>query len=357
MGIKLNKQHGIKTLDKANQLAMTENYHREWELKIRKFSELSKKKSVYTHITFLGTAILAKAMNPSVDVFSVKAKDDSEGAYSARSLAHDVLVPQAVNLNFDLGRRGREPLNNQPYFRILRVTSDIPTRQKEILDLLINFLTELNNKPQTVALKILASFIKVRSDYLPNHSEIIRTAGTSFTFPQVKKVIKRFLIKSEGGKRAQAACAAALKVAFPNRNLNLGKINDPDRNMPGDLGLYAGKKLICAFEVRDKTVSISDIQIFIKKLYKFDIHRGGIICLVGSDVTNFNEDINNQMLIPFFIYNSYDAFLNNVFMLSHPNFDFKSLFQNLHTYLLQQEVEESTIEELNNLLKEFDIVA
>ena len=45
-----------------------------------------------THIAALGTALLAKATNLQVDVFALKVKGGGEGAYSARSLAKEVLA-------------------------------------------------------------------------------------------------------------------------------------------------------------------------------------------------------------------------------------------------------------------------
>src|SRR5262249_29555100 len=83
-----------------------------------------------THIAFLGTAFLAKAVDLTVDAFAVKntATDPTKqaGAYSARSLAHGVLVPFAAEFGIDLGVTGREPLNNQPYFRMNRADDNTP---------------------------------------------------------------------------------------------------------------------------------------------------------------------------------------------------------------------------------------
>ena len=77
-----------------------------------------------THIAFLGTALLAKAVDLRVDVFSVKARSGTAGAYSARGLCTDPLVGEAVRGGFHIGVTGREPLNNQPYFRLDRATEE-----------------------------------------------------------------------------------------------------------------------------------------------------------------------------------------------------------------------------------------
>ena len=81
-----------------------------------------------THIAALGTALLAKATNLQVDVFALKVKGGGEGAYSARSLAKEVLAADAPMLGLDLGVTGREPLNNQPYFRYDRIFPEMDVK-------------------------------------------------------------------------------------------------------------------------------------------------------------------------------------------------------------------------------------
>jgi hypothetical protein len=41
----------------------------------------------------------------------------NDNAFSARALAENVLVPLSAELGISLGVTGRQPLNNQPYFR------------------------------------------------------------------------------------------------------------------------------------------------------------------------------------------------------------------------------------------------
>ena len=46
-----------------------------------------------TYRYVLVTALLAKSTNKDVDILSLQAKDNSVGAYDARSLCHKVIVP------------------------------------------------------------------------------------------------------------------------------------------------------------------------------------------------------------------------------------------------------------------------
>ena len=41
-----------------------------------------------------------------------------------------MLVPLSAELGFNIGVTGREPLNNQPYFRMTRLGDDTPVHEK-----------------------------------------------------------------------------------------------------------------------------------------------------------------------------------------------------------------------------------
>ncbi len=99
-----------------------------WQKKIERFSQLCEQGRTKTHIAFLGTSLLAKAVDLDVDLYAIKPRHapNNPQAYSARSLCHTVLVPLSAELGIDIGVTGREPLNNQPYFRMTRLDDGTP---------------------------------------------------------------------------------------------------------------------------------------------------------------------------------------------------------------------------------------
>jgi hypothetical protein len=95
----------------AVALALAEN----WTLPAE-WIERAEKVSAAKNMTFtpvLGTALLAKATDDSIDALSLR-EDAGHKGYSARSLAKEVLVPCCVRAGIDLRNKGAEPLNNQP---------------------------------------------------------------------------------------------------------------------------------------------------------------------------------------------------------------------------------------------------
>jgi len=266
-----------------------------WHEKIDNFSQICEETSK-THIAFLGTAILAKCVNIQIDAFSVKAGDKSNGAYSARGLAHGVLVPQAPRLNINLGVTGREPLNNQPYFRIMRVTRDIPVRgnAQKAIDSLIDLLESINTiGTKDEAREALRAFIHVRRQYSP----IYATLGNDVSIlpsNELAMAVTNFVNEnSEGGKRAQAVVAGLLDLFAGSNRVLSGRINDPDRHLPGDVGIKNKNNPETwekVFEVRDKIVSAEDVYLFVQKAVENGVKDTAVVSShISQDKVDLEE--------------------------------------------------------------------
>jgi hypothetical protein len=78
----------------------------DWSRRVRAFSEHCARLRLKSYVPMLGTALLAKASNSRVDVFSLKAGDKSSGAYDARRPAEKVLVPASQRHRFSLATSG-----------------------------------------------------------------------------------------------------------------------------------------------------------------------------------------------------------------------------------------------------------
>src|SRR5450432_783449 len=114
--MKIQTGKATQVLLEESARANPDNIKKSWELKIEQLGELCDASS-RTHLAAFATAALAKATDIEVDVHSLKRGQQGPRAYSARSLAKDVVAKQAPLLGIDIGVSGAEPLNNQPYFR------------------------------------------------------------------------------------------------------------------------------------------------------------------------------------------------------------------------------------------------
>jgi len=266
--------------------------NQQWVEKIERLSQMCVDTLGKTHIAMLGTAILAKAIAPEVDLYAFKPKHSKgvPNAYSARSLCHGVLVRLAAELRFHLGATGREPLNNQPYFRMKRLDDGTPVHARSLaaFEYMMSLIKELSSINSQVALAgILLAFLQVRAKYQPKYAALEGTR--SISREQLVQTIDAFVRdNSENGKRAQAVVAGLFDVFAGPENVESGKINDPSRDYPGDVCVRAPpvegaekEVWVKSVEVRDKPVNMSDIMIFGNRCADLGVREAAVV-MVGS---------------------------------------------------------------------------
>lgn len=282
--MKLDKALAAEIIrDQAARLA-TDKGSQPWIAKVERLSQLCEEGVSKTHITFLGTAMLAKALDLRADLFAIKPTHarDNEHAFSARTLCHSVLVPLAAELGISLGVTGREPLNNQPYFRMTRLDDGTPVHPggRAAFDYMLELVRELQDiDTRNGALGALRAFIGVRMGYQPRYG--VREGEANVTPEQLTRAIIEFVkMDSEGGKRAQAVAAGLLDVFATTARVESGRINDPSRKYPGDVCIRSEADpdvFEKAFEVRDKPVAASDVQIFGKKCIDMGVPEAAVV--------------------------------------------------------------------------------
>jgi hypothetical protein len=257
-----------------------------WNSKVEHMSQLCASGGSATHIAFLGTAMLAKAVDSGVDLFAIKPRHagNNENAYSARSLCHSVLVPLSAELGVNIGVNGREPLNNQPYFRMTRLGDGTPvhTNAQPAFDFMLTLVRELQSGTSAAALDALRAFIAVRRHYqtvYTTNEGALAVSAANLAFAIARLVTEN----SEGGKRAQAAVAGLFDVFASPARVESGRINDPSRHYPGDVAVRgmdgAWEK---AVEVRDKFVSEQDIYIFARNCLSRGVREAGVVLAAPS---------------------------------------------------------------------------
>ncbi len=297
----------------------------EWQRRIEALSKACEKSSK-THIAVLGTALLAKATVITADPFALKEGAPTYGAYSARGLSTGVLVPKALTLGIHLGVTGREPHNNQPYFRAQRATLEellplikgnavVPVRK------LVECLEELEKLTVLQeARDALRAFIRVRRTYQSPYPTAPKTPPRITPRSLLGLVEKVVGADPEGGKRAQAVAAGILDAVVGEALVLVARVNDPDRQFPGDVGVLQdenGENLACAFEVRDKRVSADDLLLFGKKLALNGVRRGAVLCVANMQariLTDAAEEWSSEQGVHLVVFFSWHEFLKQALL-------------------------------------------
>ena len=286
MSIRFDKAAGAAVVRAAAAEADAGQLDPDWLAKVARLSALCEAAGARTHIAFLGTAMVAKALRLDVDLLAIKPTKAASNpqSYSARGLCERVLVPLAVDLGFSLGVTGREPLNNQPYFRIARLGDDTPVhaRSRAAFSYLLNLVNELQGlHSKEEARAALAAFIAERRRHMARY---VMPADEAPISPEELSEAVRSLVRegSEGGRLAQAVVAGLMDTfAAPDR-VESGRVNDPSRRHPGDVcvrAVDAADVWEKAFEIRDKPVSMSDVKIFASKCVSMGVREAAVVAV------------------------------------------------------------------------------
>ena len=130
MGIRISQAEARQRLEEAYEWALSDQPVPEsWV----SFAEWTFAMASKTYTPALGTVLLARATNDRADPLSIKA-EYGDYTYSLRTLGHEVLVPAAQRHGFSIRNTGREPLNNQPFFRYDHMTTIERVRNKPAHD-------------------------------------------------------------------------------------------------------------------------------------------------------------------------------------------------------------------------------
>ncbi len=224
----------------------------------------------------LGTALLARATDARADPLSIKAHY-GPATYSLRTLGHEVLVPAARQLGFSIRNTGREPLNNQPFFRYDHMSTVDRVRNRSEYDRFVAGLTMIASADRNEALAALAAFLRVAisaSKRLENYA----VAEGALTVPRVIAAVESFLGEGvDRPRRTQALIAAAFDVTHDD--VRSRKINDPSRDYPGDVQAFDDDGPILAVEARAKSVRPTEVQSFVAACREAGIDRAFLIVI------------------------------------------------------------------------------
>jgi hypothetical protein len=275
MGLSIDRKQAAKVLEAAAQQADSDRrVPEEWTLRAREIDECPSRS--FTPV--LGTALLARATNPEIDALALKSGAGPR-AYSARSIATNVLVPGAVKYGYDLRATGREPLNNQPFFRYDRIDQmdHVRADAEPWVPLLIDACKAINKLGAVEAKSALAAYLRVRMKAARGRP-VIDLRGSALSMVALFVQTEEFIdARPEGGRRGQAFVAAAFDLASPN--VRSVRVNDPSRRMPGDVQVLNHGAPALAIEARQKPVSAEEIALFAESLRKGDVASGLVAML------------------------------------------------------------------------------
>jgi hypothetical protein len=168
VGITISQADARQRLEEAFEWATSERpVPDDWT----QFTQLTFRMKSKTYTPALGTALLARATDARIDPLSIKA-EHGPNTYSLRTLGHQILVPAARNLGFSIRNTGREPLNNQPFFRYDHMTLVDRVRDKPGHAQFVSGVAQISELSRDQALAALAAFLRVALEVPPQLSKL-----------------------------------------------------------------------------------------------------------------------------------------------------------------------------------------
>jgi hypothetical protein len=203
-------------------------------------------------------------------------KATGERGYSLRTVGHSILVPAAQAMGFSIRTTGREPLNNQPFFRYDHMTRIGRVRNREQLDWFVEKLKAADSLTAVEAQLALAAFLRVAFRQAKARASV-EIERAFMTISKVLAAVSTYLASdvAERPKRLQAFVAAAYDMTHDD--VRSRKINDPSCDYPGDVQAYFNDVPFLAVEVRGKPVPATELDAFIMTCAEVGITRVGLV--------------------------------------------------------------------------------
>ena len=222
-------------------------------------------KSCLTYRYIMFTALLAKAVNPSIDILSLQAGDKSNGAYDARSMAKDVVFKfQKAMLGNILDGSNSDPLVNKPG-RFPRLSIENPVAggdPKVALCMLCENLPKVQDA-RTCVDYIVSMLLKQKALRDARRQSFDEAAANAGVFT-VRQFMSNLLDQSFGGASLVIVTAAIYSLLFDSDEYSI--VSHPvnqsgaSKRQFSDLDLLRNGKPAMGTELKDKPFTAADVD-------------------------------------------------------------------------------------------------
>lgn len=253
-----------------------------------------------TYRYILLTSAVSKAENPNIHYRALQKGSILSGAYDARSIGHNVVVPFEKSHGERLGGSNEPYLNRPARYPEFALTNRDRNRkaQQQLFDLL-EFAETKSKEKQDFPLKFLREVLKALSE-IPISKRDFCVPPVEFGIEKTISLVKQYLIDSGGGERLVAICSAvfsSLARSDPKTSVIAYPVNWSDKfaKTAGDIEIYEEKQIVRAAESKDKPLALNDVQHVVKKakqhkLTEYLILSGaGIVDAERKEIENLLE--------------------------------------------------------------------
>lgn len=214
----------------------------------------------------LPTQVLSKCVNQKLDCHSIQTAYKKPGAFDARTIAHQVIVPFDQANHKVLGGSA-EPYVNNP-LRCPAVIRKYRNNQKykDDWDKLTEVLDAIEKKNEAsftlkVLNQVLAEIYRLLSDV-----QVVYPAPNRVSLRQTIRLVSDYSADKSGGDRIEAICTALFKAIAKQFGLFdivlRQKVNaaDASSGMSADIECRLKGKIVLLVEVKDRSLTLTQID-------------------------------------------------------------------------------------------------
>lgn len=214
-----------------------------------------------TYRYILLTAVLSKVANPSIHYRALQKGSRLQGAYDARSVAHQVVVPFEKSHGERLGG-SNEPYLNRParYPEFDMSNRDRNRAAQQRLYNLLEFCQTQSRKdgkfPRIFLRQVLREMMS-----LPPLKQSFQVPPVQVSYAKTIRIINDYLSVSGSGERLVAVSAALFSSVTPFKIMAY-PVNWSDKfaKTAGDIEFRENEKIVKAAECKDKPILESDVR-------------------------------------------------------------------------------------------------
>ncbi|MDF0556663.1 restriction endonuclease, SacI family [Kamptonema sp. UHCC 0994] len=334
----------------------------EWDIEIRTIIQ-------GTHLTFryiLMTGLLGKATNPSINALALQAGADVEGAYDARTLCHQVVVPiERKLLNRALGG-SNEPFANNPA-RLPTISLSNPVRRgkdQKLQSMLYKVLSEIGASDQAFvclcnAVRYAIKKQMARSGSLPQLSESADSHLKTIEF------IDAFVTRSIEGQVAAIVAGTVLSIyfdQFEGFEVIVHPVNQSGSSSKevADIDIKKNGKIFVVVEVKDKPFSEQDVDHAAFKVSQYSLTSiTFVIGVNGTYIGSSLKQVSKTVLLTRnvnVIFVSLLSFMSSVIALC-PELSFATFLAKLRYYAINARVKDEVFEHIESVFQSMQVAS
>lgn len=246
-----------------------------------------------TYRYILVNAALSKATNPNIHYCALQAGSSLNGAYDARSVAHDALVPWEKGHGERLGG-SPEPFVNNPVRHPEVDTSNraqSSNKQERLYNLLQRMQEQVENS-ELDPINVLRQTLQAVSELEPKTVDFESPSDAPYDVIEAK--IKDYLQNSGNGERLPAVVAGIMQSYYEHTgdgdwevDCEHANVSDEFSKAAGDVEIFYDGELHKAMEVKDKPATQSSVQHAIEKGRKNEL--GEYLYVLGAGFKSGEE--------------------------------------------------------------------